>query len=550
MFFRVTIATFFLGIAAATHLLKEDTYLDTYLVYIYLLIGSIYVLTFIYLTLLFILKDLLKFSYFQIVVDIFLVTLLVFITGGKSSIYFFMYSISIISASIFLFLPGGILAAGLSSLLYSLIVVFHHYEIFVPLGESIISSPDEFTAALYFPVIVKIVSFFVVAFLASFLAEQTKKSQIQLQEKQVDLENLEVLNENIMQSIHSGLLTLDLENRLVAFNQFACEITGFSHSYVLHKHISEIFPEIILPDYSGVAAEDFQVPRFEISYKRKDDIILYLGFSLSTLRDKEGLRIGSVLGFQDITNIREMEDYVKRIDRFAALGRLAAGIAHEIRNPLASISGSVQVLSKNLKTCDEDKRLMDIIVKESKNLSLLISDFSQFARPVRYKKESVNLLKTVEEVVTLFKNSLDFEGLRDIRININEDININIYKHYFNQILWNLFINSAQSISDNKGEIFIAARVMEKGFMPVEGIDRFQESKSILWVEFKVRDTGCGIDSAKIDKIFDPFYTTKENGTGLGLSIVHKIVQDSGGVISAESKPGKGTVFRLYFHSS
>ncbi len=245
-----------------------------------------------------------------------------------------------------------------------------------------------------------------------------------------------------------------------------------------------------------------------------------------------------------------MEDYVKRIDRFAALGRLAAGIAHEIRNPLASISGSVQVLSKNLKTCDEDKRLMDIIVKESKNLSLLISDFSQFARPVRYKKESVNLLKTVEEVVTLFKNSPDFEGLRDIRININEDININIYKHYFNQILWNLFINSAQSISDNKGEIFIAARVMEKGFMPVEGIDRFQESKSILWVEFKVRDTGCGIDSAKIDKIFDPFYTTKENGTGLGLSIVHKIVQDSGGVISAESKQGKGTVFRLYFHSS
>jgi len=549
MFFRVAIATFFLGIAAVTHLLKEDTYLDTYLVYIYLLIGSIYVLTFIYLTLLFIIKDLLKFSYFQIVVDIFLVTLLVFITGGKNSIYPFMYSISIISASILLFLPGGLVAATLSSILYSLIVVSHHYEIFVPIGESIIGVPGDSTAAFYYPVIVKIASFYMVAFLASFLAEQTKKSQIQLQEKQVDLENLEVLNENIMQSIHSGLLTLDLENRLVAFNQFACEITGFSHSYVLHKHISEIFPEIILPDYSGVAAEDFQVPRFEISYKRKDDRILYLGFSLSILRNKEGMCIGSILGFQDITNVREMEDYVKRIDRFAALGRLATGIAHEVRNPLASISGSVQVLSKNLKTSDEDKRLMDIIVRESNNLSLLISDFTQFAKPVKQKKERVNLLKTVEEVVTLFKNSPEFVGLKDIRINIKEDLYINICKRHFNQVLWNLFINSAQSISDNKVEISVEGRVMERGFLPVEGIDRFQESKSILWVELKVSDTGCGIDIAEIDRIFDPFYTTKDSGTGLGLSIVYKIVQDSGGVISAESEPGKGTVFSLYFHS-
>ncbi len=549
MFFRVAIATFFLGIAAVTHLLKEDTYLDTYLVYIYLLIGSIYVITFIYLTLLFIIKDLLKLSYLQIVVDIFLVTLLVFITGGKNSIYPFMYSISIISASIFLFLPGGLVAATLSSILYSLIVIFHHYEIFVPLGESIIGGPDDSTAAFYYPVIVKIASFYMVAFLASFLAEQTKKSQIQLQEKQLDIENLEVLNENIIQSIHSGLLTLDLESRLVAFNQFACEITGLSHADVLHKHIREIFPDIILPDYSGVEAEDFQVPRFEISYKRKDDRILYLGFSLSILRDNEGMRIGSILGFQDITNIREMEDYVKRIDRFAALGRLATGIAHEVRNPLASISGSVQVLSKNLKTRDEDKRLMDIIVRESKNLSLLISDFTQFAKPVKQKKERVNLLKTVEEVVTLFKNSPEIASLKDIRINIKEDLYINICQRNFNQVLWNLFINSAQSISDNKGEISVDGRVMEKGFLPVEGIDRFQESKSILWVELKVSDTGCGIDSAEIDRIFDPFYTTKDSGTGLGLSIVYKIVQDSGGVISAESEPGKGTVFRLYFQS-
>jgi len=549
MFFRVIIATFFLGIVAVTHLLKEDTYLDTYLVYIYLLIGSIYVITFIYLTLLFIIKDLLKFSYLQIVVDIFLITLLVFITGGKNSIYPFMYSISIISASIFLFLPGGLVAATLASILYSLIVVFQHYEILIPLGAPFMIVPDGSTASFYYPVIVKVVSFYMVAFLASFLSEQTKKSQIQLQEKQVDLENLEVLNENIIQSISSGLSTLDLDGRVVAFNQFAFEITGLSHSHVLHKHISEIFPEIILPDCSDAEEGVFSAPRFELLYKGKDDSVLYLGFSLSILRDKEGTRIGSILGFQDITNIKEMQDYVKRIDRFAALGRLATGIAHEVRNPLASISGSVQVLSKNLETNAEDKRLMDIIVRESNNLSLLITDFTQFAKPVKQEKERVDLLKTVEEVVALFKNSPEFVGLKDIRINIKEDLCVNICKRHFNQILWNLFINSAQSISDDKGEISVEARVMGKGFLPVEGIDRFQKSKSILWIELKMSDTGCGIDNAKIDRIFDPFYTTKDSGTGLGLSIVHKIVQESEGVISVESEKDKGTVFSIYFHA-
>jgi len=548
MFFRVIIATFFLGISAVTHLLKEDTWLDVYLVYIYLLIGSVYVITFIYLTLLFIVKDLLKFSYIQVVVDIFLITLLVFITGGKNSIYPFMYSISIISASIFLFLPGGLVAVTLSSILYSLIVVFQHYEILIPLGNSIISAPYDSTAAFYYPVIVRIASFYMVAFLASFLAEQTKKSQIQLQEKQIDVENLEALNENIIQSINSGLLTLDLESRVVAFNQFACEITGLSHSHVLYKHVNEIFPEIILSDYSSAEAGGGALPRFEISYERKDDKILYLGFSISILRNKEGVRIGSILGFQDITNIKEMQDYVKRTDRFAALGRLATGIAHEVRNPLASISGSVQVLSKNLETSAEDKRLMDIIVRESNNLSLLISDFTQFAKPVKQEKERVNLLQTVEEVVKLFKNSPEFGNLKDIGINIKEDLFINICKRHFNQILWNLFINSAQSINDKKGEISVDAKAMEKGFLPVEGIDRFLESKYLLWIELKVSDTGCGIDSSKIDRIFDPFYTTKDTGTGLGLSIVHKIVQDSGGVISVESEKDKGTVFSMYFH--
>jgi len=549
MFFRVVIATFFLSIAAVTHLQKESTSLAPYLVYIYGLIGSIYVITFIYLTLIFIIKDLLKFIYSQILIDILFITVLVFITGGKNSIFPFMYSISIISASIFLYLPGGLTAATVSSLLYSLVIIFQHYGIILPLDPESLNVLDYSNVPFYYPVIVNISSFYLVALLSSFLAEQTKKSQIQLQEKQVDIENLEVLNENIIQSINSGLLTLDLEDRVVTFNQSACEITGLFHSMVFHKHIHDIFPDIVVPEYREMSEGDFVIPRFELSYKKSDGKVLYLGFSISVLRDKAGRRIGRILGFQDLTNFREMEDQVKRMDRLAAVGRLAAGIAHEVRNPLASISGSVQLLSKNPEIKDDDKRLMDIIVRESNNLNLLISDFTQFARPVKQDRERINLKKIVEEVVHIFKNSPECERLEDVRIHIPEDLHIHVGQQQFNQVLWNLLINAVQSLKDNKGEISVAARVTEEGFLPVEGIDSSKNDFVLSWIELKISDNGCGIDNTKIDRIFDPFYTTKDRGTGLGLSIVHKIVKDYDGYISVESEEGKGTVFSIYLYS-
>jgi len=548
MFFRVVIATFFLSIAAVTHLQKESTSLAPYLVYIYGLIGSIYVITFIYLTLIFIIKDLLKFIYSQILIDILFITVLVFITGGKNSIFPFMYSISIISASIFLYLPGGLIAATVSSLLYSLVISFQHYGIILPLDPESLNVLDYSNVPFYYPVIVNISSFYLVALLSSFLAEQTKKSQIQLREKQVDIENLEVLNENIIQSINGGLLTLDLEDRVVTFNQSACDITGLSHSMVFHKQIHDIFPDIVVPEYREMSEGDFVIPRFELSYEKSDGKVLYLGFSISILRDKADRSIGRILGFQDLTNFKEMENQVKRMDRLAAVGRLAAGIAHEVRNPLASISGSVQLLSKNPEIKDDDKRLMDIIVRESNNLNLLISDFTQFARPVTQERERINLKKIVEEVVRIFKNSPECENLKDVRIDISEDLHVNAGQQQFNQVLWNFLINAAQSLNGGQGEISVAARVMEEGFLPVEGIDSSKNDFILSWIELKISDNGCGIDNTKIDRIFDPFYTTKDRGTGLGLSIVHKIVKDYDGYISVESEEGKGTVFSIYLY--
>jgi len=546
MFFRVVIATFFLGMAAVNHLLKEETYFDSYLVYIYGLIGSLYAITFIYLAILFVVKQLLRFIYVQISMDIFFITALIFITGGRSSIYPFMYSISIISASIFLFLPGGLVAASLSSLLYTLIVSCQHYGLIHPLGETFFALPENTAVPFYYPVIVNIASFYLVALLSSFLAEQTKKSQLQLKEKQVDIENLEALNENIIQSINSGLLTLDLDGRVVSFNQAACDITGLSASRVLHKNIHEIFPDIAIPPNGDLPDDDFAIPRFEMSFTRNDGQLLYLGFSISVLRNRSGQEIGRILGFQDLTNFKEMQESVKRMDRLAAVGRLAAGIAHEVRNPLASISGSAQMLGKNLNTSPEDKRLLDIIVRESSNLNLLISDFTQFARPVKQDRQVIRLKKTVAEVTALFKNSPECAGLKNVRIDIHNDLKINVGQQQFNQVLWNLLINAVQSIKDDNGEISISAREMENEFQPVEGSSSPEDKGERGWLELTVSDTGCGIEPSNLDRIFDPFYTTKDRGTGLGLSIVYKIVQDMGGVISVDSQAGQGTVFTIY----
>jgi two-component system sensor histidine kinase PilS (NtrC family) len=552
MFFRAVITSFFLGIAAITQLQKGDSYLAPHLVYIYGLTGSVYFLTFVYAFIIYVIKNFKAFAYVQIMADVILITLLMFITGGVNSIFSFMYSISIISASIILYISGGILTATVSSLFYSCLIVLQHYHLISPIQIGFLVTTGYSGTPLYFPIIVNVSAFYLVAFLGSFLAEQTKKSRIQLQEKQVDLENLEALNENIIQSINSGLLTLDLDRRVITFNQAAQEITGLSLSQVYMKHVEEVFPDIepfVSSDMTDMSNK-LRNPRFEMSFTRDDEKVLHLGFSLSCLRDKNGNEIGNILGFQDLTSLKEMQDSIQRMDRLAAVGRLAAGIAHEVRNPLASISGSVQVLRKSLNPNDADRQLMDIIVRESDNLSSLISDFTQFAWPGIKEKEQLKLKFIVDEVIDIFKNSPECKNILNVNQDIKDDIFINANYQQFKQVLWNLMINASQAIHNDRGEISISARVQKDDFQPIVGSNHFQRENQnntpSSWVEIQVKDTGCGIDKSDIGRIFDPFYTTKDRGIGLGLSIVHKIIQEHGGSISVESEKGEGTTFTVY----
>jgi two-component system sensor histidine kinase PilS (NtrC family) len=538
MLCRVMVASFFLGIAIIAQLQRSESYLAPHLIYLYGLTAGVFVLTFIYASLSYKIIKLNLFCYSQIMLDILLITALLFITGGINSIFPFMYSISIISASILLYRSGSLLAATGASFCYSLLVSFQYFGIIHPLQIPAFIARGYSEEPLVYPVIVNITAFYLVALLSSFVSEQARKSRLQLKEKQIDIKTLEALNENIIQSINSGLLTLDAEGKIITFNKAAEQITGLTQAQVYQRHIAEIFGDSIKPYQITGRQTNGSIPvRFEAPVTKADGKVLQLGISSSILKNGTGQEIGNILAFQDLTLLKEMEEHVKRMDRLAAIGRLAAGIAHEVRNPLASIRGSVQVLQKNLLLSDSDKRLMDIVLRESDNLNGLISNFIQKKEPIQFKT-------LVEETLQLFHNSAECRGNITISQNISEDIYFKADPQQFKQVIWNLLINAAQAINDDRGEITLTAHYTAGGltaareFNPA-ALGACPKTK----VEIIVRDSGCGIGESEQDKIFEPFYTTKERGTGLGLSIVYRIIEELGGTISVDSSTGHGASF-------
>ena len=548
MFFRVIVASFFLGIAIIVQLQRGTSYLAPYLMYLYGLIAAVYFLTIVYVSLIFTFRKLQILCYVQLLVDLLLITALVFITGGVNSIFSFMYSISIIAASILLYRAGGLLVATAASICYSLMVGLQAAGIIHPLQAAIFIARGYAEEGLLLPIIINVTAFYLVAVLSSFIAEQARKTKIQLDERQIDIKTLQALNEDIIQSISSGLLTLDTEGRIITFNRAAEQITGFSFAQVYQRHCAEIFPHLIIP----AANNDPQISapvllRFEAPFTRTDGKVLRLGFSYSLLRDGTGNEIGIILVFQDLTPLKEMEAYVKRVDRLAAIGRLVAGIAHEVRNPLTSISGSVQVLQKNLLLNDNDRRLMEIVVRESNNLNQLISNFIQFARPNGQKPELIYLKNMVEEMLQLFHNSPECCETLKINCAVGDDVCFKADSQQFKQVLWNLLLNAAQSINHAGGTITISGQYRETGCSPGSSSDLNKEGIEGLTrqVEISVQDTGCGIDENDQDKIFEPFYTTKERGTGLGLAIAYRIIEEMGGTLSFKTTKETGTCFTI-----
>ena len=495
-------------------------------VYLYYFVLSIYVLTGVYWFLLQKFHNLSLLAYLQISTDILFVTFFVYLTGGIDSGFSLLYNLTIISASIILYRRGGYLSASLSSILYGAMLDMQYYNM---LG--LVRSVNFTAMQVLYLVFINILSFYIVALLSGYLSDRLRKTSQELRAKSMDYEDLRTTQDQILKSVRSGILTMDLEGEITSCNPAAEYITGYSYAE-LKSRWQDLFGSSIKVLF-GHTNDLMERPfRFDGPIVKKDGDTAILGTSVSLLKDDKNTVHGIILIFQDITKLVEMEEKVRRQEQLAVVGSLAAGIAHEIRNPLASLSGSIQVLQGELDLKGDEKHLMDIVVRETDRLNTIISEFLEYARPQTAHVEKILLLPLLDETIMLLKNSRDFREGITIRAQVDPQVVIQGDAKRMRQVFWNLLINACQAMPDG-GEITVST-------MPISRSD-----DDSGWCEIVIKDTGRGIAHEYLDKIFDPFFTTKSGGTGLGLAIVDRIIEDHGGIIDVESETGRGTKFRI-----
>jgi two-component system sensor histidine kinase PilS (NtrC family) len=528
MFLRVVFTTVLLGSTIIVQFKDQESLIAPPHLILYGLIGAIYVLTFIYVLFFKRFQPALGFAYLQISLDTLFVTLLIYVTGGIASVFSFLYLVVIIYASILLYKKGSFVMAVLCSIQYGAMMDLEYYGILRPFfTQATLSMHTYEPAYVLYKIVMTMVACFLVAFLSSHLAQQTLRTEEELEARQKDLKQLEAFNASIVHSMESGLLTLGSSDKITSFNRAAEQITGFKREEVLGQPLVAIFPGVV--EQLTAPGEFFQkrLQRYHVEFKKKNGAVGYLGFSVSSLMEPDGRAIGKLLIFQDLTALKIMEAHIKRVDKLAAVGEMAAGIAHEIKNPLASMTGSIQLLKDQISVTSVTQKLMRIALREADRLNDLTNDFLLFARPNSGKAEAVELGSAVDETLALFEqDAVRHNGVRVVR-HLAPDLWTEMDPKHIRQVLWNLLLNAAEAI-DGKGTIEVSAKVTEDS------------------VQLAIKDDGCGIPEETQKTIFDPFFTTKTQGTGLGLSIVHRLVESYGGRVDVESEEGQGTTFILH----
>lgn len=436
--------------------------------------------------------------------DLIYVTLLIRSIGVSQSLLIFLYLINIILCGIVFQRRGGIYLAFLTSLGFSLLLV---------------ADPQITGNTLYFVVGINNLAFFAVAYLSGYLSEQLNFMGLELLERGRDIRALKNLNNLIIDGMPSGLLTVDTQGLILQSNAQAEKILSPQQT-LIGLHIQKFIPPFrdLLSRISLHSILETQL---------KDQRILRLSFS--SLNDEKGQRIGSIILFDDVTQMKTLENRVMQSEKMAAIGQLAAGIAHEIRNPLASISGSVQLMQSTVPEGSENNKLMSIAIKEIDRLNLLITEFLDYARPSQSQQMRMNISLLISELI----ESLALDPLAknvDIQMDLEDSVFISGNSNKLKQAFLNILVNALQSMETTAIKKLKVTLKMHK--------ERAM---------FTIRDTGCGIPESQLKKIFEPFHTTKNKGTGLGLAIVHSILEAHQATIDVESTVGAGTEFRISF---
>jgi len=527
---RVAIVTFLLGITTFFKTQKIELLPETSIVSLYIIFTLTYFLSVIYLILLKFVKYPKVNVYIQTFTDVALITGLVYVTGGIRSIYSVFYPLAIIYSVLFLGKRGGLIVASISSILYGLLLDLEYYSVIPPIDSEAVHNYDLSAGYVFSRIFIHILSFYIIALVASYAVEQEKKTRVLLAEKRTAFDKLDLLHRIIIQSVDTGIMTIDLQGRIKSFNRAAEAISGFTFTELENRNVAEIFPgftqmrEIINEEDKRSSVRN----RYNMEFVNKENQTLILGYSISTLKDNKGKRIGDIVIFQDLTSITKMEEALEKSRKLAIIGEMAAGLAHEMRNPLASISGSIQILSKDLKLGDTDERLMRIILRGKDQLESIIKDFLLLARPAPGNKETIFIKELIEDVMESIHFVPDWNNGIKVSLLLSDNLSIHANKTEMREVMWNLILNAVQAMPDG-------------GHLSLETKKKLSVDNTNEYLEILVSDTGCGIDEAYFNMIFEPFFTTKERGTGLGLAIVNRIVEGYTGNIVIESKIERGT---------
>ena len=476
------------------------------------------------------------FAAINVATDLALVSALVLFSGGKDSVFTFLYVAVGLYAGVLFPGAGALACAAAGGFAYAGVLLLGHRGWLGPaLGSEafpvLISSWAVHASALLGA-----------AGLSGFLSRELLRTGTALAERTQDLEQLRTLHQRTVESLKSGLLTTDLEGRVTSFNQEAQRITGLSRSQALGRDLEEVLPGVGALRPGARTTESGA--RARMQYAGPGGRLLHLGIGAYVLRDASSAAEGQVVIFQDVTDVVAMERELRRSERLAAVGELSASIAHEIRNPLAAISGSIQVMQSNgAARAVESRRLMEIVLREVDRLDRLIGDFLSFARPGEPQIELVPLAELVSEVLEMFEASRPANV--KMECNLHEGLGVYADPGQLRQVLWNLLVNAAQAMPEG-GAVRIEARPTSRRAPQDGGTTGRMDEEKPVWAEITVMDQGVGIPRELVDRVFDPFFTTKAGGTGLGLAIVHRVIAEHRGVVRVEDgADGFRTVIRL-----